>query len=103
MKYKLFSGGELSEQAKLKQAKGDVSWAYLAPHYRNGSLFYVDPALELDAVGLAISNNETGRVEAWLKSGDLIKIEALHAAQWEGTETLFEALVVSPFVLCRTV
>jgi hypothetical protein len=40
-------------------------------------------------------------VEGWLKSGDLVKIGDLHAAQWEGKAVEFEALVVSPFVLCR--
>jgi hypothetical protein len=32
-----------------------------------------------------------------------VKIEALHAAQWVGSEQMFEALVVSPFVLFRPV
>jgi hypothetical protein len=41
-------------------------------------------------------------VEAWLNVGDLVKISELHAQQWEtAPETRFEALVVSPFVLCR--
>ena len=40
-----------------------------------------------------------------LKAGDIVKIGDLHAAQWEkpGDKTEFEALVVSPFVLCRPV
>lgn len=103
MNYKILSGGEMSEDEKLAQAKGEVVWSYLAPHYRNGSLFFVDPALRLEEVGQAMSGNDAGKVGAWLKSGDLIKIDELHAAQWEGTETRFEALVVSPFVLCRPV
>jgi hypothetical protein len=40
-------------------------------------------------------------VEAWLRCGDLVKIGDLHAAQWEKGGMEFEALVVSPFVLCR--
>jgi len=102
MKYAIFGGGQMSEQDKLAQAKGEVGWAYLAPHYRNGSLYFVDPGLPLEEVGLAFANNEKARVEAWLKSGDLVRIEALHAAQWEeDASACFEALVVSPFVLCR--
>ena len=103
MKYTILGGGEMSPEAKLAQARGEVPWSYLAPHQRNGSLFFVDPDLALEEVGLAFSNNETDKVDRWLKSGDLVKIEALHAAQWEGTDTRFEALVVSPFVLCRPV
>ena len=56
---------------------------YLAPHAATGSLFFVDPTLALEDVGVAISTNETDRVQHWLKTGDLVKIEALHAAQWD--------------------
>lgn len=102
MKYAILGGGEFSEEQKLSQSKGVVGWGYLAPHYRSGSLYFVDPGLELESVGLAFSLNEKDRVEAWLKSGDLVQIGDLHAAQWEGDEEIrFEALVVSPFVLCR--
>ena len=68
------------------------------PHYQTGSLFFVDPELKLEVV-VAFTENNTEQVETWLKSGGLVKIEALHAQ--EDTGTLFEALVVSPFILCR--
>ena len=104
MKYAILGGGELTEKDKLAQAMGEVGWSYLAPHYKNGSLYFVDPELPLEAVGLAFTENRKDQVEAWLKAGDIVKIEALHAAQWEGDEAVqFEALVVSPFVLCRPV
>jgi hypothetical protein len=54
-------------------------------------------------VGAAISEDETAKVTTWLKLADLVKIEKLHAIQWENKEQQFEALVVSPFVLCRPV
>ena len=102
MKYAILGGGEMSEKDKLAQSKGEVGWTYLAPHYRNDSLYFVDPSLALEDVGMAFAANETDLVDGWLKKGDLVKIEALHAAQWEqDEEVLFEALVVSPFVLCR--
>lgn len=88
---------------KLANEIGEVPWSYLAPHAATGSLFYVDPTLALEDVGSAISINETDRVQHWLKTGDLVKIEAIHAAQWDDGKTGFEALVVLPFVLCRPV
>lgn len=88
---------------KLANDLGEVPWSYLAPHAAAGSLFFVDPELSLVEVGAAISTNRTDRVQCWLKSGDLLKIEAIHAAQWEDGKTEFEALVVLPFVLCRPV
>ena len=101
MRYAILGGDPISEADKLAQSTGEVTWSYLAPHQRHGVLYFVDPELALADVGLAIAQNETPRVEAWLAAGDLVKLEAVHAAQWEGTDTLFTALVVSPFVLCR--
>ena len=103
MKYAMLGGDELSTQEKLSQYTGEVNWSYLAPHYTNEALFFVDPSITLEDVGAAFSENRTDQVEAWIKKGDLVKIAALHAQQWEGTNTMFEALVVSPFVLCRPV
>ncbi len=88
---------------KLANYTGTVPWSYLAPHQTTGSLYFVDPALKLEMVGVAISGNHAEQVQAWLKSGDLVKIEAIHAAQWTDLAKEFEALVVSPFVLCRPV
>ncbi len=92
-----------STAEKLAAYTGHVPWSYLAPHALTGSLYFVDPTLKLEDIGAAISANQTDRVQAWLKNGDLVQIEALHATQWKNSGTEFEALVVSPFVLCRPV
>jgi hypothetical protein len=92
-----------SNEEKLKKFTGRVPWSYLAPHFKTGSLYFVDPSLELEDVGAAFSENRAQQVEQWLKAGDLIKIEDLHAMQWAERKCDFDALVVSPFVLCRPV
>lgn len=92
-----------SPRERLANYTGEVPWSYLAPHAAKGSLYFVDPALKLEDVGAAFSGNRAEQVAAWLQAGDLVKIEALHAAQWEKSETEFEALVVTPFVLCRPI
>ena len=101
MKYAILGEDQTSASEKLEKYTGTVDWGYLAPHFRHGVLYFVDPSLALAEVGLAFSANNQDQVRAWLKSGDLVKIESLHAAQWEKGGVEFEALVVSPFVLCR--
>ena len=102
MKYAILGEDHSSTADKLEQYTGTVDWSYLRPHFQRGGLFFVDPSLALSDVGAAFANNEREQVEAWLKSGDLVKIGELHAQQWEAApDTRFEALVVSPFVLCR--
>ena len=101
MKYVLLGEDGTSTEEKLAGYTGVVSWSYLRPHCENGVLYFVDPALALTEVGAAIAHNESTKVEAWLKAGDLVKMGEVHAAQWEKDAPEFEALVVSPFVLCR--
>lgn len=101
MRYGILGEDHTSAEEKLAKYTGTVSWSYLRPHYESGSLFFVDSALRLEDVGAAFAENRAEEVEALLKKGDLVKIEALHAAQWKDTDIQFEALVVSPFVLCR--
>lgn len=102
MQYGMIGKDGRTTEEKLAKYTGEVDWPYLKAHFENGSLFFVDPTVKLETVGVAITHDEKEQVEAWLKTGDLVKIEALHAQQWEDdTEQQFEALVVSPFVLCR--
>jgi hypothetical protein len=103
MKYAILGEDNSTVEDKLEKYTGTVVWSYLAPHYLSGVLYYVDRSLALADVGRAFTGNEKEKVEAWLKSGDLVKISELHAAQWQKGGGEFEALVVSPFVLCRPV
>lgn len=103
MKYGIIGEDASSDEEKLAKYVGKVGWSYLRPHYERECLFFVDPELELTVVGKAMAEDDAVAVKGWMKSGDLVKIEALHAMQWEEGEQVFEALVVSPFVLCRTV
>jgi hypothetical protein len=101
VRYGMLGDDPSTPEEKLSKYAGVVDWEYLRPHYESGSLFFVDPELALEAVGAAMAANDTSAVEAWLKSGDLVKIESIHAVQWKEDAPPFQALVVSPFVLCR--
>lgn len=103
MKYGILGRDDSSSAEKLAKYTGVVGWDYLRDHQKNGVLFFVDPGLKLEEVGLAITEDHSDEVSRWMKSGDLVKIEEIHASQWEGSDQEFEALVVSPFVLCRPV
>ena len=103
MRYGMLGEDDSTTEEKLTKFCGEVGWDYLMGPFKNDTLFFVDPELKLEAVGVAISTDDKEAVDGWLKSGFLVKIEALHAQQWEGTDQQFEALVVSPFVLCRPI
>ncbi len=101
MKYGMLGVDHSTTDEKLAKYKGVVSWDYLSGPQKNGVLYFVGPGLALEEVGLAVVRDESDQVKAWLKSGDLVLLEAIHATQWQGSDQEFEALVVSPFVFCR--
>lgn len=101
LKYAILGEDQSTEGEKLAKFKGEVDWSYLKPHFERDCLYFVDASLDMTVVGEAMAQDDSEAVKGWLKSGDLVKIEALHAFQWEDGKALFEALVISPFVLCR--
>lgn len=101
MPYAILGEDNREESEKLAKFMGEVDWSYLKPHFERDCLFFVDPELEMTVVGEAMAKDDSALVKGWLRSGELVKIEGIHAFQWEGTEMQFEALVISPFVLCR--
>ena len=103
MKYGMLGVDDSTPGEKLAKYTGVVGWDYLRDHQKNGVLYFVDPELSLEQVGQVVTEDESEQVAKWLKSGDLVLLEEIHAAQWEGSDQQFEALVVSPFVLCRPV
>tara|TARA_Y100000385_G_scaffold196599_1_gene203593 strand:- start:62 stop:394 length:333 start_codon:yes stop_codon:yes gene_type:complete len=103
MKYGMLGEDGMSSEEKLDKYTGVVDWAYLKPHFDTGALLYVDPSLSITEVGKALADDTTKKIGAWLKSGDLVKPDELHAKWWQENPQDFTALVVSPFVLMQPV
>lgn len=101
MTYQILGGDESTTKEKLEKYTGEVDWAYLAPHYHNGALLYIDPALSLAEVGEALTRDDAERIQAWKQNGDIVAPSGPHAAYWEESGETFRALVVSPFVLIQ--
>lgn len=101
MRYGILGEDRASVGEKLEKYTGEVDWRYLVPHFEAGALIYVDPSLELTAVGAAFAADDADQVEAWRKSGDLVTPSTPHADYWAETRARFQALVVSPFVLIQ--
>ncbi len=92
-----------SDAEKLEKYSGEVDWSYLKPHFEEGNLIYVDPALDLKTAGLAFAEDNKTQVQAWLKNGDLVQPCELHAQHWLQSGTHFNAMIVRPFILAQPV
>ncbi len=101
MRYGFYDSDPGSPLEKLEKYTGEVDWAYLKPHFENGSLIWVDPSLSLLEVGQAFFLDDAERVASWRRAGDLVAPSHPHALHWEESKAQFLALVVSPFVLIQ--
>ena len=101
MRYGILGEDTATTGEKLDKYTGEVGWRYLRAHFETGNLLYVDPGLALTEVGEAFAADDTDRVAAWRKAGDLVTPSEPHAHYWEESGTRFRALVVSPFVLIQ--
>lgn len=99
--YGIVGEDKQSTQEKLEKYTGVVDWEYLKPHFDTGALIYVDPCLVITKVGEIFAKDDTQQIQAWLKSGDIVKPSELHAVWWAENPQDFTALVVSPFVLMQ--
>ncbi len=101
LKYDMLGLDEAGSEEKIAKYTGDVDWTYLKPHYRTGTMIYVDPELTLTEVAEAFTKDDKVKVQTWLKSTDLVKPSNLHAEWWEYDKTRFTAVVITPFVLAQ--
>lgn len=101
MRYGVIGEDQSSACEKLEKYTGEVEWAYLKKPFEDGVLLYVDPCLDLAAVGQAFTEDRADTVKAWRSAGDIIQPGPPHAQYWEQSEARFLALVVSPFVLIQ--
>ena len=73
MRYGMLGDDISTDLEKLAKYTGDVPWTYIKPHYNNGALLYVDPALDITAVGKALAEDDKaqrGRMHEDLSSGE---------------------------------
>ena len=54
-----------------------VDWEYLKPHFESGALIYVDTTLSITEVGQSLADDDKDKIQAWLKSGDLVNPQNL--------------------------
>ena len=101
MSYGVLGDDAQTTPEKLEKYTGVVDWEYLKPHFDSGALLYVDTCLNITDVGQVLADDDKDKIEAWLKSGDLVKPSEPHAKWWSENPQEFTALVVSPFVLMQ--
>jgi len=103
LKYSMLGDDAMTDAEKIAKYTGDVDWEYVEPHYKAGTVVYVDPELDLAKVGAAFAEDDKKQVDAWLKAADILQPGKHHADWWEHDQTRFNALIIQPFVLIQPI
>lgn len=79
-----------------------VAWHWLRAHHQRDALWVVAAALDLEAVGTALAQDDAESVRAWLAAGSLRKPEKEQLDRWESDPLHpLSMLIVQPFVLVQ--
>lgn len=76
-------------------------WDWLASHYARGVVVVCRGGLDLIDVGVALAEDDSATVAAWMATGDLYRPTDDDAAAWVTEKPTFEVIVVAPFVVGR--
>ncbi len=102
MEYGMVGDDGLTMEERLEKYSGETDWEYLRAACMYEVLYFVDASLDLKLVANAFLTDEADKIAAWIKAGDVVKLEQLHLNHFDQDRTKkFEATVVSPFVLCK--
>jgi len=89
-------------RARIAAQVHRVAWEPLAPHDKRGGLVMVDPALDLIEVALAVADDDTEKVEAWMNARQLTRATEEQTAAWDqDADARFAVVIVQPYVLAQ--
>jgi hypothetical protein len=80
----------------------EAEWQWLEPHLARDAVIFVHPSLNLVEVAIAIANDQSQQVQAWISHQWLYKPSPeLVATLDQAPERRFMSLIVQPYVLLQ--
>lgn len=88
-------------KVKLNLETARLPWADLARYFAGGRLVRVAPDMDLLAVAVAVAEDHSTQVSAWLEAGLVRPVSDEEARCWHETGAALWAVVVKPWVLVQ--
>ena len=86
---------------RLNRETSVIAWQELQPFYDQDAVIVVSPEMDLVRVAVAMAEDDTSTVSAWLNAGQIQKISAAQHRHWQDSEARVWAVVVAPWVLVQ--
>ncbi len=87
--------------AKILGETAIIPWHQLQPFFAKGALLWVDPTLDLIAVGEALAQDDAKTLSAWMEAGQVAKVSETRALDFFERQAQLWAVVVSPWILIQ--
>lgn len=88
-------------RTRLNGETAKIGWGELERHFARGVVIAVASALDLIDVAVAMAEDDTAALAAWMRSGQVMRADAERAQRWVAEQPLFWAVVVAPWVLVQ--
>jgi hypothetical protein len=89
---------------KLNSERAVTDWRSLGPHHEREALFLVTGEVDLVDAAVAIAEDDSAAIAAWLAQGALARPTDDEIAAWsDAPDARFEFLIVQPFVVAARV
>lgn len=92
---------QMSPREKLISETARISWKELEPFFAKGSLIWVASELDLIDAALAISEDDSQKVKAWMDNKQMDKVSTEQALEWLNGEPELWSVVAAPWVLVQ--
>ena len=90
-------------KGKLLGETAKLSWPELERHFARGVLINISGELDLIDVAMAIANDNTAQVQAWMDDNQLSRPDMDEAKKWNDNQAVFWSVVVAPWVLIQNI
>lgn len=97
----------MAEQNLREKLRGEiqvVDAATLLPHHRRDALLIVKVALDILEVALALANDDSARVAAWIEDQEVYKPSLAQLSDWcVDLDLRLQFVILQPYVLAQVV
>jgi hypothetical protein len=91
-------------RAQISESLDEAELEWLKPHIQKDTVVIVNDGLDLIEVGVAIATDNTMAVQRWVGEQLIKKPSATDLSTWNACPQIrFQAIIVQPYVLVKTI
>ena len=88
---------------KFTKELATEEWIVMAPHFKRDCLLMIAKDTDMVTVAVALATDNAPLIQQLLTEQKISRPSLVDTQQWEDNKTVFEFLIVQPFVIARPV